>query len=270
MPIDLPPFDIPKIYNMQVLKNKIRKPLYAGWFPGMGPVLAGMVAGQRAISNTPTTVELTSGTTWTVPSDYQPIGSTIDCYGAGGGSYVNPYYPGGGGGGAFARLNEFELTPGATVYIQIGAGSQGSNGTSTWFNKNSASAPSSTSDGALAQYGRKGQNYGIAGLGGPAATSIGHLKNSGGDGGVGFEGLGGAGGGAGGPDSDGGDGEDGGSNGGYPGGGYAGYGRNCYMTEGERDCSLYGGAARGQYFTKVLSDQPGYDGIIVITYYATL
>lgn len=295
MPIDLPPFDIPKIYIVQVLKNKIRKPSYAGWFPGMGPVFCGVAFGGKAVAETPTTITLTSGTTWTVPDDWNwedpgPGGyaNYIDCYGgggAGGRAVGGSYGSGGGGGGAFARLNNFALTPGATVYIQIGSGGLGSsaggsrNGTDTWINKNSAASPSSTSDGARADAGVTGRDGndstpGVGGNGGYVFNSIGDVKYAGGsgsDGGWGPEdnAWGGGGGGCAGTSGAGSNATN--NNGAAGGGGYAGAGGlgRTNLTGGAGNA--YGGGGGGTWSSKSnYNGGSGYSGIIVITYYAYL
>src|SRR5262249_37458762 len=75
----------------------------------------------------PTTVRLflTSGTTWTVPSDWNNANNTIEVIGGGGGSgggFGSVLAGGGGGGGGYSKVVNLTLTPNATVSIQVGAG----------------------------------------------------------------------------------------------------------------------------------------------------
>lgn len=67
---------------------------------------------------------LTSGTTWTVPSDWNPAANKIEVIGGGGGAESTG--GGGGGGGAYAIVsNVTTLTAGATVTISVGSGGAG-------------------------------------------------------------------------------------------------------------------------------------------------
>jgi hypothetical protein len=125
-----------------------------------------------------TIVAITSGTTWTVPAGV--TAATIECIG--GGSL---------GGGAYSKTNSVTLTPLSTVYINIGAGGvfefSGANaGGDTWFNKTTNSAPSTTTNGALAKGGGAAINGDIDGYGpcygGLASAGVGDLKYSGGSG----------------------------------------------------------------------------------------
>src|SRR5258707_11255963 len=76
-----------------------------------------------------TTMFLTSGTTWTVPNDWNNSSNTIEAIGAGGGGaggHLASGNPGaGGGGGAYATISNVALTPGASIAIQIGQGGIG-------------------------------------------------------------------------------------------------------------------------------------------------
>ena len=67
---------------------------------------------------------LTSGTSWTVPSDC--TSAVVECYGGGGGggSGTNSYYPGGGGGGAYSSAT-VATTPGASISYAVGGGGAG-------------------------------------------------------------------------------------------------------------------------------------------------
>src|SRR5262249_7515918 len=70
----------------------------------------------------------TGARTWTVPFDWNSAANTIEAIGGGGNNVTSGVF-GGGGGGAYAKSNNVSLTPGASVYYQVG----GSN-TDTWFN----------------------------------------------------------------------------------------------------------------------------------------
>jgi hypothetical protein len=94
------------------------------------------------------TILLTSGTTWTVPSDWDSANNSIQCLGGGGGGGNKS--GGGGGGSAYAKITNLTLTPGATVLIAIGAAGAGSSvadvsgtdGGDTYFNGASLAASS--------------------------------------------------------------------------------------------------------------------------------
>lgn len=157
----------------------------------------------------PKVIFLTSGTTWTVPADWDSANNTIEAIGGGGGGFSTR----GGGGAAYSKTNNLVLTPGSTVTIRIGAGgAPWADGGDTWLST-TGSAPSATSQGVLAKAGR----YGDPGPGGSASAGVGHVKYSGGQGapwgGAGSSNPGGGGGGgAAGPNGNGGAGHTG-----YPG-----------------------------------------------------
>jgi len=123
----------------------------------------------------PIVVILTSGTSWTVPSNWASGSNTIECIG--GGSNGAGFAGIGGTGGTYSKITNLALTAGGTVTYSVGA----SGGGDTWFNGTSASVASVTAPG-----------------GGSATTAIGSAINSGGAGVNGSSG-GGGGGGAGGP-----------------------------------------------------------------------
>lgn len=124
-----------------------------------------------------TQVLLTSGTSWTVPSDC--ISATVECIGGGQGGDTDT----GGTGADYAKENSISLTPGASITIAIGAGGTGTTtsthnaGGDTWFDSTSTV---------------------LAKGGGSAATSVGNTVYAGGTtttgGGGGAAGPGGAGG----------------------------------------------------------------------------
>lgn len=145
------------------------------------------------------TAILTSGNSWTVPSNVYSI--TVECWGGGGGRSANAGRAcGGGGGGAYAKKNSLTVTPGSSISYSIGVGGAGSStgsgnpGGDTWF--------SSTST-VLAKGGSGvSQSSSTGGAGGLASSSVGDVKYSGGKGGNGTgsgccEGAGGGGGAAG-------------------------------------------------------------------------
>ena len=123
-------------------------------------------------------VFITSGTSFVVPVDCNKF-DWIDCIGEGGGCGNSSSLPGGAG-GAWSRVNNLTVTPGSTVYCQIGTGASiGVAGKDTWINKTSNSAPTSTADGCLAKGG--GTTTGGPSVGGAAASGVGDSKYSGGD-----------------------------------------------------------------------------------------
>ena len=142
---------------------------------------------QPAVSqSSPIVIFLTSGTSWTVPSDWNSANNTIEVIGGGGGGR-NPA-GGAGGGGAYSKTSNLGLTPGSTVTIQVGSGGGvGSAGGDTWVST-TGSAPTSVSQGVLAKGGSPGYVSGVnylGGAGGATASGIGNVKYSGGTGGGG-------------------------------------------------------------------------------------
>lgn len=243
------------------------------FFPGMGvAVITGSAGGGQQISPTPTTVYLSSGTSWSIPSNYQPIGSVFDMYGGGGAGNGGQRDSaeaggGGGGGGGFCRVTEFSLTPGGTLYYSIGAGgtSTGQDGGGTWINKAGNFVPTSSSQGGRA-YGGHGGAYYAGGAGGGAL--YGSINRTGGNGSSGwvesisdfFLGYPGAGGGCAGTSSNGGNAYQ--DTGGAGGGGYAGAGGDDGV-----DGYIYGGGGGGVHCSKSCSTKIGKQGYLVITYY---
>lgn len=138
------------------------------------------------------TIVLTSGSSWTVPADWDNAQNTIECIGAGGtgGVFTEVAAPGGAG-GAYARITNLALTPGATVQFHIGQPGSAAATVDTWFNGASVAAASVGAKGAI------GSARGLA------SASIGTLKRSGGAAGTSVFNHQGGGGGAGGPSGDG-------------------------------------------------------------------
>lgn len=160
-----------------------------------------------ASTGSATTVVLTSGTSWTVPSDFNTTANTVECWGGGGGgggaNGGSPGSGGGGGGGAYSQVTNLNLTPGSSVAYSVGAGgtpglsvgpTAGGAGGDTWFHSTTT---------VLASPGLGGGNgtTQTGGAGGTTASCVGTVKLPGGSGGNSAAGTApGGGGGAGGPD----------------------------------------------------------------------
>jgi hypothetical protein len=171
-----------------------------------------------------TQIFIISGTSMTIPADFNPSNNTIEALAGGGsGGAVHSVAGNASGGGAspYVALNNFNVAASASVFIQIGAGgaavsagtnstANGNAGTDTWLNKTTNAAPSSTTNGLLAKAGQggAGNKSGSAsgGAAGATASCIGDTIVAGANGGnatlsLGSNPHGGAGGGgAGGPD----------------------------------------------------------------------
>lgn len=115
---------------------------------------------------------ITTGTTFTAPSDWPGIASSIECIGGGAGGLNAALHVGkGGGGGGYSSESNLTLTDGDNLQIGQG-GSHDTDGTDTWIGG---------TDFASSLCGAKG---GLAGgLGGQASDGIGSIKFSGGAGG---------------------------------------------------------------------------------------
>lgn len=170
-----------------------------------------LLFGGKNISTTPTVLFLTSGTSWTVPSDWNntidgPGGykSKVEVIGGGGGGGKGDVDGGcGGGGGAYSRIDNLSLTIGSSIPYSVGATVlNGTNGANTWFNGTSISSASVSAAGGL----KGGNDGGTPGVGGQASAGIGTTKYSGGTGGDGNDTWAGSGGGAAGPGGNGGNG----------------------------------------------------------------
>lgn len=139
------------------------------------------------------TVFITTGTTWTVPSDWNSANNTIEVIGGGGGGGGGKTGAGagsgsGGGAGAYAKISNLTLTAGGSVTIQVGAsgaggaaGSNGTAGTATFFN--GATCTGASVCGANGSNGLTTSATG--GAGGTTANSVGTTKFAGGNGGGG-------------------------------------------------------------------------------------
>jgi hypothetical protein len=238
-----------------------------------------------------TVIFLTSGSSWTVPSDWNSSDNTIEVIGSGGEHRANPSASGGNGGGSYSRISNLALTPNSMVSFQVGvSGIDALHGAATWFNGTSISNASvsaaggcsttsttncanniSSNVGSLINKGGKGGNTatsftsgggGAAGPNGNGDRGSDSGTTKGGAGGAGDAGFGGAGG----PGSIGGLGNGGSggteytaSNGDKAGSGGGGGGAAIQGGTG----GGYGGGAAGS--TTSVAD-PGAGGLIVITY----
>jgi hypothetical protein len=267
-------------------------------------VLGGSFMNQSCTVVQPKTVVLRSGSSWTVPADWNSGSNTIQAIGGGGGGgSSNGLGDGGGGGGAYSKSVNVALTPSASVTIAIGAGSTDGNGgvAGDTYLCNATSNCASIS-GSAVQVGAKGghtafQNNGGAGgaASGGVAIGTGAIKTSGGAGGsqVNTTQAGGAGGGgAGGPNGNGVGGTSTGGPASMPGGagdnGSGGAGGSASAGSGSAGTEIGGGVgsgggggggnpgggggAGGVYggggggAGKVNFGGPGAAGVIVITY----
>ena len=138
-------------------------------------------------------VLLTTGTSYTLPSNWNPANNKIEAIGAGGpggavGGFKTNIAGSGGRGGSYARINDWPVAASTTLTIQVGL-SNIEGGTDSWIS-NTGSYPTTTDQGVLA-------------IGGLGAASVGTVTYLGGDGGIGETGYvydaGGGGGGAAGP-----------------------------------------------------------------------
>lgn len=214
-----------------------------------------------------TVIFLTSGTTWTVPSDWSST-NKIECWGAGSGGSGRPSNSGGlgaggGGGGAYGSIsNVSAATLGGTgASLSIGVGTSGTAGTAgatanggvggdTWFNASSlANAATQGVTKACGAQGGQAPGAGVAGnayqggVGGASASSTGTTKFSGGNGasGTNFGSDVGGGGGAAGLSGAGGNGVANANAGGAGGGGGGGGDNGANATAGTNPTGATGG-----------------------------
>lgn len=142
---------------------------------------------------------LTSGTSWTVPSDWNSSDNEVHLIGAGGGGAGSVYSTtgspnykaagGGGGGGGYTKVTNYSASIGASVTYAIGAGGTKSNGSSGAGSQTSSAGTGGATTWSSGAYSAPG------GTGGSAATVSGSTSTStGGSGGVGTTATGGAGG----------------------------------------------------------------------------
>lgn len=125
-----------------------------------------------------TTIYLTSGSTWTVPSDWNSSNNTIEAIGAGAAAPAPGANNGAGGGGAYAKITNWSGS--GVVPIQIGvAGGTAGSGTgptaNTWFGNGSTLVAAGGFVGAAGAM--------TGGAGGLVANSVGSMIYPGGAGG---------------------------------------------------------------------------------------
>jgi hypothetical protein len=82
------------------------------------------------LSNGACQIFLTSGTTWSVPSDWNNASNTIEALGPGADGTSAGGGANGGGGGGYSKSSNVTLTAGGTVDINVGTNSTGQN---TWL-----------------------------------------------------------------------------------------------------------------------------------------
>lgn len=183
----------------------------------------------RTPAKGPRVIFLKSGSTWTVPDDWDSASNTVEVLGGGGGG--GNAGCGGGGGGAYSKISNLALAPGATVSYAVGAaGAAATAGGDTHFDGAAFGTAS------VAAKGGAGTTTSTGGAGGAAASGTGSLKYSGGTGG---NGQGGGGGGSAGPDGNGGAGGNA-----FGGGGGANGGGNASGNTGGHGVSGSGGGTR--------------------------
>lgn len=158
------------------------QPYYQGYYQ---PYYQGYYQGQYQSNYNQASssiIFLTSGTSFTVPADWNNT-NTIEVIGAGGGGQSGAGSVGGigGGGGGYSRINNLTLTPGSVVTYQIGVGGAGgidgvakagADGTDTFFNGSIC-----LSSSVCARGGRGGSD---AGVGAPGVEGVGTIKYYGG------------------------------------------------------------------------------------------
>ena len=117
-----------------------------------------------------TQIFIISGTSWTVPLDWNSANNSIETIGGGGGGQsANPDFAGsGGGGGGYSKISNLSLSGGGSITVQVGAaGSPNSAGGDTYFNGINLAASSVGAKGGAAGSNASG------GTGGNQAFGIG-------------------------------------------------------------------------------------------------
>ena len=124
----------------------------------MLPGISQMSSAPTSTSGATKIVFITSGTSFTVPSDFASLVSIEAIGGGSGGAGSLSGIGKGGGAGAYSKITALSgLVASGSVFVSIGTGGGGGtfgNGTSggdTWLNKTSNAAPSATTDGLLAK-----------------------------------------------------------------------------------------------------------------------
>src|ERR1035437_8122618 len=119
---------------------------------------------------------------WTIPAGVTSL--QVEAIG-GGNSGASGSNNGGGGAGAYAGdtgASAITVTPGATLYYNVGTAGATTAAGLSWVNAATNAAPTSSANGVSADYGRAAAGA-IAGAGGLTANSIGATLNAGGNGG---------------------------------------------------------------------------------------
>lgn len=214
-----------------------------------------------------TIAKFAATTTWVCPTGVTSL-TTVECWGASGGSGSGTagLAGGGSGGGAYSGTPSYAVTPGNSYTVTVGtggaAGVSGGSGSSasgdTWFDSTS---------GVLAKPGGRGLGSGFgAGTGGASGSGVGTNKYSGGNGAVGSGGAGGGGGGSAGSTGAGGNasGATGGTAGSGTGGGAGGTG----ASSGSNNATVGSpnGAGSGAGDETVSIGKVGADGAVWLTY----
>ncbi len=174
-------------------------------------VMVGSRAATWTITNLPV-ITLLTGTSWTVPADWDSATNSIECVGAGGHGSQTGSTGGGGGGGGYSKITNLALTPGNSVSYQIGIGGGGGTTNDSWF----------SSTATLLAKGGSSTTTNTGGFGGLAGSGVGSTTFSGGTGGNRTNLGGGGGGGAAGKNGAGANGGSASSTGGGGGGGNGG------------------------------------------------
>lgn len=263
-------------------------------FKRVGGVGSDNKATNSSLKLTKTRVILSAGSSWNVPSDFNPFLNSIELIGGGGSGApgtTNTNGGGGGGGGEYRRLVNFDPAGLTSIPYAIGAGSSSSSpgGDTSWNNGMvvaKGGSSSTTATGAAGGTGGTGGDGKNGGTGGNGSSGTGNRGGGGGGGAAGPHSVGNNGaaavgatagaGGAGGSPNGGAAGTAGGGVGGDgttwdgtdgPGGG--GGGGNSGVLDGGAG-GEWGGSSGGGGSTAVASGNRtnGKNGVIVITYYA--
>lgn len=156
---------------------------------------AGLLPAGVIVSNAyaaPTIIFLTTGSSWTVPSDWNPYNNSIEVIGGGGGGANGAAAQGGSGagagGGAYSKAVNVAMPASTSVTMNIGAaGSAGGGlGGDTFICNTNSGCTAINSSGVVAgAKGGAGASAQTGGTGGQASGGVGSTKNNGGDGGGG-------------------------------------------------------------------------------------
>jgi hypothetical protein len=190
--------------RIDILKKLKKLPKRAGYlFLAFLVALTGLIWWHPSRAHAQT-IFLTTGTSWTVPSDWNNSSNTIETIGGGGlggdGAAVSVGAGGGGaGGGGYAISNNVSLTAGLSVTMHVGAGGTSAfpAGGDTYLCNSSSNCTSATDTAVIV--GSSGGGRGGVSAGGTAGVfDTGSSGKSGGAGGSGRAGSGTSGGGGGG------------------------------------------------------------------------